>query len=296
MMSGGIVPMTEDLAREAAGWRYPGEYAVYNCAEDGPLDEMLDGSAYAVRNKEGEMVGFYQFGPGAEILALEENAYPQGPTDMGLGLRPDLCGLGLGEAFVLAGMKFARENLHAGELRLTVADFNQRARKVYERCGFCPTRRVTHGKSGGRFTIMRTDGLRYRPAVSTEDYCHLREAVGFSAICPEQAGAGLAGSAYIVGCYDDGAAVGSARVLWDGGYTAYLTDVMVLPDYQGLGIGSKMVEDCLDYLRGRLRPGWRVKVHLLAGKGREGFYEPFGFVQRPNEAAGSAMDMWMEEE
>lgn len=153
-MKTGIVPMTGELANEIVSWRYPDEYAVYNWDEDGDPGELLDKSSYGVLNSSGELIGFYQFGAGARIPAVEEGQYPQGPLDIGLGLRPDLCGLGLGAPFVEAGMKFARESLLAGELRLTVAGFNLRARKVYERCGFVPVGNVTHRATGGDFVIM----------------------------------------------------------------------------------------------------------------------------------------------
>lgn len=287
-----ILPMTEELAEEIAAWEYPGEYAVYNL--EGDTSGLLDGNSYAVRNIAGELVGFYQFGKEARIPAEEDSAYPEGPLDMGLGLRPDLCGLRLGQPFAAAGVKFAREELGAEELRLTVADFNQRARKVYTYCGFFTLRRATHQETGEGFIVMGTENLKYHNSLSAGDYCSLRAAVGFSPICPEQAEVGLCGSAYVVGCRDGELAVGAARLLWDGGYTAYLTDVMVLPEYQGLGIGTQLVERCMLFLRMQLRPGWRFKVHLLAGKDRDSFYEKFGFTQRPNEDAGPAMDMWME--
>lgn len=287
-----ILSMTEELAEEIGAWKYPGEYAVYNL--DKEEAGLLDSGCYAVKNIAGELVGFYQFGKEARIPTGEDSAYPAGPLDMGLGLRPDLCGLRLGQPFVEAGIKFAREQLGAKELRLTVAEFNQRARKVYTRCGFFTLRRAVHQKTGDSFIVMGTENLRYHSSIPAEDYCGLRAAVGFSAISPEQAGAGLGGSAYVVGCYDGQRAVGSARLLWDGGYTAYLTDVMVLPEYQGLGVGTQLVERCMLFLRVQLRPGWRFKVHLLAGRDKDRFYEKFGFTQRPNEDAGPAMDMWME--
>ena len=152
MMSGGIVPMTGELAAQIAAWEYPGEYAVYNM--DGSVDGLLDGSSYALLNSARELVGFYQFGQEAKIPAAEDGAYPGGPTDMGLGLRPDLCGLGFGEPFVQSGIRWAREELHAGTLRLTVAEFNVRARRVYERCGFTEVCAVTHRVSGDIYFVM----------------------------------------------------------------------------------------------------------------------------------------------
>lgn len=149
-----IRPLEPKHAVEIAAWRYPGEYAFYNWPEDGDPAELLDGSAYALVDLKGALVGFYQFGAEARIPAEGESPYAPGFWDMGLGLRPDLCGLGLGEGFVLAGMDFARKTLGPNPLRLTVAAFNRRAQAVYLRCGFHPVGEALHAVSHGRFVIM----------------------------------------------------------------------------------------------------------------------------------------------
>jgi ribosomal-protein-alanine N-acetyltransferase len=51
-------------------------------------------------------------------------------------MRPDLTGRGLGEEFVHAGLRFARETYSPPAFRLTVAAFIRRAIRVYERVGF----------------------------------------------------------------------------------------------------------------------------------------------------------------
>lgn len=40
-----------------------------------------------------------------------------------------------------------------------------------------------------------------------------------------------------------------------------------------------------------MKSGWKIKVILLAAKGRESFYEQFGFVKRPNEREGCGMNL-----
>ena len=82
--------------------------------------------------------------------------------------------------------------------------------------------------------------------------------------------------------------------LWDKGYIAYLADVIVNPEYQGQGIGKKMVQECIKYIDNQLKEGWHIKIVIVASKGKEAFYEKLGFKARPNDNDGPGMDMWRE--
>ena len=136
--------------------------------------------------------------------------------------------------------------------------------------------------------------LKYDNHLTAKEYCYLREAVGWVAIQEDQAQSGLDHTNFIITCRDGENIVGAARILWDKGYIAYLADVMVKPEYQKQGIGKKMVQECISYIDSELKEGWRVKIVLLAAKGKEAFYDKFGFEVRPNENDGAAMQMWRE--
>jgi [ribosomal protein S18]-alanine N-acetyltransferase len=72
-----------------------------------------------------------------------------------LGLRPDHTGKGLGQGFVTAGLEFAKEKFSPGMFRLSVATFNQRAIRVYERMGFKPDGVFMNETNGGRHEFLR---------------------------------------------------------------------------------------------------------------------------------------------
>ncbi len=138
--------------------------------------------------------------------------------------------------------------------------------------------------------------IEYVNSISPEEYMKLRRIVGWVEFPLEQAKVCIE-KAYFVQCVrDDGKAIGLARLLWDGGYIAFLSDVIVVPEYQGRGIGRKLVETCIEKLKVDMKPGYKVKMNLNSAKGKEAFYEKFGFKVRPNEDAGAGMDQWFVKE
>ncbi len=137
--------------------------------------------------------------------------------------------------------------------------------------------------------------FKYTEEITTQEYNYLRNSVGWGSVCEEQAKRGLENSAYTLSCITEGKKVGFCRLIWDGGYIAFLADVMVLPEYQGMGIGKTLVEKSIKYLCQQKKEGWRIKIVLTSSLGKEGFYEQFGFEKRPNANAGAGMDLWLDE-
>ena len=134
--------------------------------------------------------------------------------------------------------------------------------------------------------------LEYSNVLSAGEYCELRAAVGWQPIVEQQAQSGIDHSDFIIACRDGGRIVGSARIFWDKGYIAYLADVMVKPEYQKQGIGKHMVNACISFVDHQLKDGWRIKIVIVAAKGKEPYYEKFGFELRPNQNDGAGMQVW----
>lgn len=145
------VPDAEEISR----WRYPEPYATYNgdpSSVPGLLDPRHD--YHAVVDEDGDLVGYFCFGIDATVREGRElGLYDDGALDIGLGMRPDLTGIGLGHKFVLAGLDFAKEAYAPPAFRLTVAAFNSRAVRVYEGAGFEVVRRF--GDEGTEWLLMK---------------------------------------------------------------------------------------------------------------------------------------------
>jgi GNAT superfamily N-acetyltransferase/uncharacterized glyoxalase superfamily protein PhnB len=92
----------------------------------------------------------------------------------------------------------------------------------------------------------------------------------------DRAAKSLAGARFGVVAVAGGSVVGSGMVLGDGATFAYLKDIVVHPEWQGRGIGTRIVGALLDILRGS-EPR-RMLVTLFTGQHLADFYERFGFA------------------
>lgn len=135
--------------------------------------------------------------------------------------------------------------------------------------------------------------IEYVNSISPEEYLELRKKVGWCEFPLEEAAAGINNSYMVLCARDNGRAVGVMRLLWDEGYIAFLSDVMVDPEYQGRGIGKVLIESSIQKIKNDIKPGYKVKLNLMAAKGKEAFYEKFGFSCRPNDKVGAGMDQWI---
>lgn len=134
-----------------------------------------------------------------------------------------------------------------------------------------------------RLDIRYVEGL---PEASK--WLNLRKLVGFNAYNRplDIAQRGLDNSLYGVSVYDGDKLIGMARVIGDGYTCFYVQDVLVNPEYQGLGIGKSIMKKIIKFLD---NVDQDAIVALMSSKGREGFYEQFGFIRRPNDNYGCGM-------
>jgi [ribosomal protein S18]-alanine N-acetyltransferase len=142
--------MTAADAHAVAAWRYPGDYSFYDADADADdLAELLNPTEWGHRYFAADEVEGHEVA-GFLVVKLSGRV-----ADIGLGLRPDLTGVGLGESFVGACLRFAAAVLGAESYTLAVAAFNQRAITVYERAGFREVDRFEHFTNGGLHTFIR---------------------------------------------------------------------------------------------------------------------------------------------
>ncbi|MFH1141387.1 MAG: GNAT family N-acetyltransferase [Chloroflexota bacterium] len=87
---------------------------------------------------------------------------------------------------------------------------------------------------------------------------------------------------YTVSAYDDARLVGFGRAISDGVLHALIVDLIVAPEYQGMGIGGHILRELVRKCRSK---GIR-DIQLFCARGKVGFYEKQGFTARPLDAPG----------
>ncbi|QTN01423.1 GNAT family N-acetyltransferase [Sediminibacillus dalangtanensis] len=141
--------MTQRQAEEIAyKWHYPGEYSFYDMeADEEDLEEFLDadqrGDDYYVVEKNDQLIGFFNF-----------HQKQNGKVEIGLGMKPECTGKGRGLDFLRAGLELAIKTYCPSAVTLSVAAFNKRAIRLYQKAGFVVVGTFIQNTNGGSYDFV----------------------------------------------------------------------------------------------------------------------------------------------
>ena len=117
----------------------------------------------------------------------------------------------------------------------------------------------------------------------------LYDLVGWGSYDDEISKRALDNTYYSVSIYDNERIVGYGRIIGDTICFMYIQDIMVDPVYQGRGIGTMIMNKLLNKIYEIKKDNTDLRTYLGASKGRESFYEKFGFVKRVDVDLGHGM-------
>lgn len=128
---GKIVEMNKEQANTYINWRYEHPYEFYNIPEIGiqeTISEIFeDNNSYyfSVLDDEDKLFGMYEY-------TIKSNN-----MEIGFGIRPEDTGKGFGKDFLIDCINFGRSKFsYEGDIYLRVANFNERAIRLYKKLGF----------------------------------------------------------------------------------------------------------------------------------------------------------------
>ena len=126
--------------------------------------------------------------------------------------------------------------------------------------------------------MNHTDYQLVERAPTLHEYRSLCTAVGWEhAINFDAASDSLARSLFHVLAVQEGNVIGMGRIVGDGAIYFYIQDIAVHPAHQRRGLGRRIVQRLMDYIRNHAPD--RAFVGLFAAQDAQSLYRSFGFAE-----------------
>ena len=127
--------------------------------------------------------------------------------------------------------------------------------------------------------------------ITIDEFLEVIESVGFKTYSKEQVEKALKNTMYMVKATINNKIVGMGRVVGDFSIVCSLTDICVKPEYQGRGIGLKIVNELKNMIQSGVKEGEKMQIELTPTAGKEEFYKKAGFKYKPDVITG--MYLWI---
>ena len=118
----------------------------------------------------------------------------------------------------------------------------------------------------------------------TNEYQSLRKTTDWFQIEDEVVYKSLENDLYSICVSDNDKIIGMGRIVGDGAIYFYIQDVIVLPEYQGKGVGKLIMNHIEAFLNKNASNN--SFIGLMAADGVTEFYQKFGYVERPENMPG----------
>ncbi|MDB9456727.1 GNAT family N-acetyltransferase [Dolichospermum circinale CS-1225] len=124
---------------------------------------------------------------------------------------------------------------------------------------------------------MKYSQIQFSQSLGDIDICKLQQLFDITAFWAKgrnikDLAIAIANSEPVISVWDKELLIGFARATSDGIYRATIWDVVIHPDYQGNGLGSKLIETVLNHPRMQ-----KVERVYLMTTHQQKFYEKIGF-------------------
>ncbi len=148
--------MNEESARIILSWRYDESLDFYNpnlSEIEETVQDFLnpENAYYSMFNNCNELIAYCCFGTDARVKGGNYNIEA---LDVGFGMRPNLTRRGITFRVINAVYDFAQSHFSTTLFRVTVAEFNQQAIRLYEKAGFKQVHKFQRKQDGIYFLVL----------------------------------------------------------------------------------------------------------------------------------------------
>jgi RimJ/RimL family protein N-acetyltransferase len=132
-----VTNLTVEDVENIVSWRYLPPYDIYNPTEGMRAILLTPESRYfVVRASSNRLIGYCCFGSEGRVPGGEYPDDGSRTLDVGVGMNPELLGRGLGAHFVETVLAYGMARYRPIQYRVTIARFNQRSIRTFQRLGF----------------------------------------------------------------------------------------------------------------------------------------------------------------
>ena len=133
--------------------------------------------------------------------------------------------------------------------------------------------------------------VKFEYSISSNEFLEVVESVGWKTYSHEQIDIALNNTMYMVKASVNGKLAGIGRVVGDFSIVCMLSDICVKPEFQGKGIGLKIVNELKRLIEDGVKEGEKMQIELTPTAGKEEFYKKAGFKYKPDVITG--MYLWI---
>ena len=133
--------------------------------------------------------------------------------------------------------------------------------------------------------------IKLEYSISSDEFLEVVESVGWKTYSHKQIDKALRNTMYMVKAVVNGKPAGIGRVVGDFSIVCILSDICVKPEFQGNGIGLKIVNELKRLVEDGVKKGEKMQIELTPTAGNEEFYKKAGFKYKPDVITG--MYLWI---
>lgn len=136
--------------------------------------------------------------------------------------------------------------------------------------------------------------FKVETSINSKDFIKIRQELGWKEISEKQVEKALGNSMFNISIFDNDVCVGIGRVVGDNILKGMLTDVMIMKEYQGKGIGKLIITTLIEKIKDNLNEGDLFQLEASPTSGNRDFYIKCGLKYKPENQDG--VYLWIKKE
>lgn len=128
--------------------------------------------------------------------------------------------------------------------------------------------------------------MRIEKQINVKDFIEIRKLVGWNKLNEDQIKRAIDNSMINISVFDNDTCIGVGRIVGDNVLKGMLTDIMIVPNYQGKGIGKIIVTSLIKELTNMVKDKECFQLEASPTASNREFYIKCGLKYKPDNQDG----------